>query len=84
MKNGMMLSTARLLMAGFFYLAALPSHAQYTFNTNGGSTITITDYTGPGGAVNIPGVINGHPVTSIEFLAFFQKTDITSVTIPRA
>ena len=36
----------------------------YTYTTNNG-TITITGYTGPGGAVTIPGTINGLPVTSI-------------------
>ena len=35
------------------------------FDTTNNGTITITGYTGPGGAVTIPGTINGLPVTSI-------------------
>ena len=41
---------------------SLPTEFNYT--TNNG-TITITGYTGPGGAVTIPSTINGLPVTSI-------------------
>ncbi|MGO8674946.1 MAG: hypothetical protein ACLQVX_03625 [Limisphaerales bacterium] len=47
-------------------LVALPAMAQGQFNyaaTNG--AITITQYTGPGGVVTLPGAINGLPVTSI-------------------
>ena len=42
---------------------------------------TITRYTGSGGAVTIPSIINGTPVTSIESNAFYDKR-LTSVTIP--
>ena len=47
-------------------LLALPAvvQAQYTYTTNNGA-ITITGYTGPGGAVTIPSMTNGLPVTSI-------------------
>ena len=38
--------------------------AQFTFTANNGA-ITITGYTGPGGAVVIPSTINGLPVTQI-------------------
>jgi hypothetical protein len=57
--------------------------AQFTFTTNNG-TITITEYNGPGGAVEIPGKINGLPVTSVGDWAFsyFYASGITSVTIP--
>jgi uncharacterized repeat protein (TIGR03803 family) len=48
--------------------------------TNG--TITITHYTGSGGAVIIPETISGLPVTSIGDGAFFECTSLTSVTIP--
>ncbi len=47
--------------------------------TNG--AITITGYTGAGGAVSIPSTINGLPVTSIGTNAF-EGTSLTSVTIP--
>ena len=52
-----------------------------TYTTNNG-TITITGYTGPGGAVTIPSTINGLPVTSIGNYAFSNCTSLTSVTIP--
>ncbi len=55
--------------------------ADYTYETNNG-TITITGYTGPGGAVTIPDTINGLPVTSIRGEAFEGCTSLTSVTIP--
>src|SRR3954469_7062087 len=64
-------------------LLALPTvvHAQFTFTTNNG-TITITGYTGPGGAVTIPSMITGLPVTRIGTYAFFHNGNITSLTIP--
>jgi hypothetical protein len=46
------------------------------------TSATITDYTGQGGAVAIPTTIDGLPVTGIGDLAFSNKTNITSVTIP--
>jgi hypothetical protein len=49
--------------------------------TNNG-TITITGYSGPGGAVSIPSIANGWPVTSIGDSAFASRSDVTSVTIP--
>jgi hypothetical protein len=45
-------------------------------------TITITGYTGPGGAITIPSTINGLTVTSIGNDAFYTNTSLTSVTIP--
>ena len=44
--------------------------------------ITITRYTGNGGAVVIPSTIDGLPVTSIGESAFDGCTGLTSVTIP--
>jgi hypothetical protein len=65
-------------------LLTLPATAQsqFTFTTNNG-TITITGYTGSGGAVAIPGATNGLPVTSIGDAAFLGS-DLTSVTIPNS
>jgi hypothetical protein len=45
------------------------------------SAITITGYTGSGGAVTIPGTVNLLPVTSIGTNAFYGCTNLTSVTI---
>jgi hypothetical protein len=47
-----------------------------------GTYITITAYKGDGGAIAIPPVITGKPVTAIDDKAFFEKTSITSVIIP--
>jgi len=75
-------SARRLLM--FLLLAALPvvAQAQFTYITNNG-TITITGYTGPGGAVTIPGTINGLPVKRIGDYAF-AAVGLTSVAIPNS
>jgi hypothetical protein len=64
-------------------LLALPVavEAQFTFTTNNGA-ITITRYTGPGGAVVIPGETNGLPVTNIDTYAFLNGFNVTSVSIP--
>ena len=71
--------TAMLLLL----LLAVPAvaQAQFTYTTNNGA-ITITKYTGLGGAVTIPSTINGLPVTLIGSLAFNWCTSLTSVTIP--
>jgi len=63
-------------------LLTLPAvvQAQFLHTTNNG-TITITGYTGPGGAVTIPDTISGLPVTSIGDGAFIGRTSLTSVTI---
>lgn len=60
--------------------------AQLTFTTNSGA-ITITGYTGSGGAVVIPDTTNGFPVASIGDNAFNASLNVnchnlTSVTIP--
>jgi hypothetical protein len=64
-------------------LLALPValQAQFTYTTNNG-TLTITGYTGSGGAVTIPDTIDGLPVTSIGQYAFSFQTSLTNLTIP--
>ena len=68
-------------------LLTLPAvvQAQFTFITNADNTITITGYSGPPWAVNIPTNINGLSVTSIGNGAFYNYLGeyfLTSVTIP--
>ena len=46
------------------------------------NTVTITKYTGSGGAVEIPSTIEGMPVTVIGTNAFFNNDTVTSVVIP--
>jgi hypothetical protein len=56
----------------------------YTYTTNNGA-ITITGYTGSGGAVDIPSVIDGLPVTRIERGAFDGNRagdSLTRITVP--
>jgi hypothetical protein len=55
--------------------------AQFSYTTNAGA-ITITGYSGHGGAVTIPASTNGHPVTSIGDEAFLNCTSLTNITIP--
>jgi hypothetical protein len=49
--------------------------------TNYAGTISIAQYIGPGGDVNIPGTINGRPVESIDGWAFCSCDGLTSVRI---
>ena len=46
------------------------------------SAATITAYDGTGGAVTIPSMLEGFPVTSIDNKAFYGNGSLTSVTIP--
>jgi hypothetical protein len=56
---------------------------QFDYITNAdGTSVTVTGYTGPGGAVTIPGTIYGLPVTAIGTNAFAGFANLTSVTIP--
>jgi hypothetical protein len=82
MKNMKRVFPATVLL-GLLVLAAPSAHAQFTYTTNvGGITITITGYTGAGGAVTIPTNINGLRVSSIGYSAFIHCTNLSSVTIP--
>jgi hypothetical protein len=74
---------ARAGIFSLLLLLTLPAvmQAQFTYTTNNG-VITITGYTGPGGDVTIPDMINGLPVTSIGVRAFLGPFVLTNVTIP--
>ena len=50
--------------------------------TDNGSSISITGYTGSGGAVIIPDYINGKPVTILREVSFSGRSSITSIIIP--
>lgn len=58
-----------------------PGQIDYEITINNGA-VTITRYTGPGGALSVPSTINGLPVVSIGAEAFSGGAYITSVTIP--
>lgn len=53
--------------------------AQFTFTTNNGAFV-ITGYSGPGGAVTIPGASNGLPVIIGDYAFYYQST-LTNLTI---
>jgi hypothetical protein len=66
-----------LVLLGLLLLAAPAAvEAQFTYSTNG-TVITLTDYTGGGGAVTVSNF-----VARIGTNAFYQKTGLTSVTMP--
>jgi hypothetical protein len=80
------MKSALLALLGFIPLSTpLAVSAQqfgdFTYSSDG-SAITITQYTGPGGAVTIPNTITGLPVTTIGSAAFYFTTSLTSVIIP--
>jgi hypothetical protein len=58
-----------------------PLAEPFNYTTTNGK-VTITGYTGTGGAVVIPSTIDGLPVTGIGEWAFSGSTSLTSVTIP--
>ena len=74
------------MLALILLLPAATEAGQYldlTYATDGES-VTITAYTGPGGPVDIPGAINGLPVTRIGANAFASRYYVTVVTIPNS
>jgi len=80
-------STERPGIAGLGWLPLLclmlpaTARAQFNYETNSGE-ITITRYTGPGGAVAIPDSINGLAVTSIGDFAF-EGSSAATVVLPQ-
>ena len=72
----------RVLCLSFLFLLALRLEVlakDYTYTTKNGM-VTITQYSGAGGAISIPEAIDGMPVTCIENGAF-QNCDLTGVKI---
>jgi len=77
-------ATKSLLPALLLFVLPAVVQAQFTFTTNNGA-ITITKYTGSGGAVVIPSVTNGFPVTVIAGdKGAFSGSGVTSVAIPNS
>src|ERR1700679_451685 len=73
-------SIQKLIIALAWLALPMLGLAQFNYTINS-RAVTITGYTGSGGAVTIPATINGHPVTSIGASAFLDSS-LTSVTIP--
>src|SRR4051812_33504705 len=84
MRKGYMKSQRLLILTWFLLVmpAALQAQLSYLITTN--LTVTITGYTGPGGAVIIPSMTNGLPVTAIGDNAFLYHNSVTDVTIPES
>lgn len=72
---------AKLLLLFLLLTPPVLSQAQFTFTSNSDGSLNISEYTGPGGAVVIPNTTNGLLITSIGDAAFFEKTNLTSVTV---
>jgi len=72
----------------FFVVCMVASYANAQQTTNGfgyyiaNDAVTITNYTGAGGAVSIPATIDNIPVTGIGSWAFVEKTNISSILLP--
>lgn len=61
--------------------APVSAETDFTTSTTSGA-VTITGYIGTSPIVSIPSTIGGLPVTAIGVFAFYNKPNITSVTIP--
>jgi hypothetical protein len=70
-------------LSGGGKLAPMAPATDFTYTESNG-TITITGYTGAGGAVVIPPTINNMPVVGIGYQAFWNRSSLTSVTIPNS
>ena len=78
-KSLFVLSLISFIFLSSSALALQSGDFTYTVSSN---TVTITDYTGSGGAVIIPANITGMPVVGIAYGAFGGINFITSVKIP--
>src|SRR5689334_3341123 len=84
LQSGISLGIAFLVTA----FVALPpvARADFTYTNSSGiwyytpgiGPVTITGYSGSGGAVIMPGTINGYPVTSVGNFAFSGIHSLTS------
>src|SRR6267142_3813410 len=72
----------KLTIAAALMVLVCSLQAQFTYSTNADGTLSLTGYTGSGGAVTIPGVVDGRTVTIIAEAAFEYNHDITAVSIP--
>src|ERR1700728_2253242 len=70
-----------LVLLGLLLAAPAAVHAQFSYITNADNTLTITDYSGPGGNVDIPDTFNNLTVADIGTNAF-AATAVTGITMP--
>jgi len=69
------------LSGGLMSALAQGQFGDFAYRSNG-TEITITGYTGAGGAVVVPDAIGGLPVRTIGDYAFSDRADLTGVVIP--
>ena len=80
MKAPLILLTA-LCIASVHQTLLGNTSGDWTYSVSG-SQATITGYSGDGGAVEIPALLDGVSVVKVGPEAFFNNTSITSITIP--
>ena len=83
-----MRSTVRAILVSLVLVVVMLAGAQtalavttWTYTMAGGNA-TITGYTGTDTAITVPSTIDGYPVVAIGSMAFYERTSLTSVTIP--
>lgn len=78
----LLMITVTMLLCGLFVISAYAeTEGIYRYSvTDGKATITDVD-TSVSGAVTIPSTLGGYPVTEIGDYAFYECTNLTSVTI---
>ena len=83
MKNALSMRLLQFL-AALYLLSVIPAKAaqfgDFTYTATA-TEVSITGYTGAGGAVTIPSTIGGLQVTGFG-TSFYYKTTLTSITIP--
>ncbi len=73
--------TMFVIMLTLLVMGPFTLFADFNYTISDGEA-TITEYTGPGGAVEIPSVLADHPVVHIGDFAFRNHETVTSVIIP--
>ncbi len=82
-RKGLVVSLLLLWFCGGESSARAQSGSTNGFSyTNTLTEVVITSYTGAGGQIEIPNVIQGLPVTRIGARAFYGQTNLTHVTVP--
>ena len=80
------LRIGRIILSLLCLLAAAAAYSDLQFGdftyTTDGTSVTITGYSGAGGAVHIPEIIDDKPVTGIEEFVFRYRDELISITIP--
>ncbi len=71
------MKTTWSFLFGLLLLSVTTTQAQFTYITNGDGSISLTKYTGSGGAVTVSNFVTG-----IATNAFYFSTNLTGVTIP--